>query len=193
MILRNLAQLAAMLLFLSACGTPTPNPEVTGSDAVKRLEAGLMAMGPDIDPEEAARAAEIAYSYTRVLAEEYEIVDPPLVHNTKVNMGLKPRGLCWHWAEDMQKRFEAEDFQTLDVLRAIATAPFRIDHSTVLLSPDGGDLSNAMVIDPWRFGGQLYWGMAPEDDRYAWRPQLEVLAEIRARKIRKGELPAPIQ
>ena len=72
-----------------------------------------MALGPEVDPDEAARAAEIAFSYTRELAIQYQITDPPLIHNTKVNMGLKPRGLCWHWAEDMERRLKAEGFQTL--------------------------------------------------------------------------------
>ena len=165
-----------LLLVLAACGSY--GPVETSPDDVQKLAAGLRALGPDVDPQEADRAARIAFSYTAQLAREYEITDPPLVHNTKVNMGLKPRGLCWHWAEDMQKRLEAENFQTLDVLRAIANAhtDFLIDHSTALLAPKGGDLEQAMVLDPWRFGGRLFWGTVPSDTRYAWVAQDEVHA-----------------
>ena len=142
---------------LAACGTYGPTD--VSSQEVAKLEAGLLALGPGVDPDEAARAARIAYEYTAVLAREYEIDDAPLVHNTKVNMGLKPRGLCWHWAEDMENRLLKENFQTLDVLRAIANAEsdWLIDHSTALLAPRGGGLSDAMVLDPWRYGGRLAW------------------------------------
>ena len=61
-------------------------------------------------PPKQPRAAQISYTYTHQLAQEYEITDLPLIHNTKVNAGLKPRGLCWHWAEDIQNRLNAEGF-----------------------------------------------------------------------------------
>lgn len=179
-----------VLLIIAACSNYGP-VEVT-PDEVARLEAGLLALGPDVDPEEAARAARIAFEYTAILAREYEITDPPLIHNAKVNMGLRPRGLCWHWAEDMENRFLEEEFETLDVLRAIANSEsdWLIDHSTALLAPKGGVLEDAMVLDPWRFGGRLYWGTVPEDTRYAWVPQEVVHARWRA-EIRAGTRKAP--
>ena len=182
---------AGLLLFvLAACGAYGPN-EVS-PDEVTRLEAGLLALGPDVDPEEAARAARIAYEYTSILAREYEITDPPLIHNTKVNMGLRPRGLCWHWAEDLENRLLAEDFESFDVLRAIANSEsdWAIDHSTALLAPKGGGLSDAMVLDPWRFGGRLFWDTVPEDTRYVWVPQEVVHARWRA-EILAGTRDAP--
>ncbi len=176
------------LVFLAACGAP---PQVSGANQnqqIIELTRAISDLGPDVDPVEAARAAEIAYRYTDQLAREYEIVDPPLIHNIKVNTGLKPRGLCWHWAEDMQNRLNAEGFQTLEVHRAIANADsaILIDHSTALISARGDDMYEALVLDPWRFGGVLYWGPTLEDDRYEWFPQAEVLAKRRARLEAKG-------
>lgn len=175
---------------LAACGTYGPTD--VSSQEVARLEAGLLALGPEVDPDEAARAARIAYEYTAVLAREYEITDAPLVHNTKVNMGLKPRGLCWHWAEDMENRLLKENFQTLDVLRAIANSEsdWLIDHSTALLAPRGGGLRDAMVLDPWRYGGRLAWAPVTEDKRYDWVPQEVVHARWRA-EIAAGKRDAP--
>ena len=182
--------MGAVLVALAACGSY--GPTTVASEEVAQLEAGLLALGSDVDPEEAARAARIAFEYTAVLAESYGITDPPLVHNTKVNMGLRPRGLCWHWAEDLENRFLAEDFQTLDVLRAIANSEsdWLIDHSTALLAPKGGTLRDAMVLDPWRFGGRLFWGLEVEDDRYDWVAQEVVHARWRA-EIAAGTRDAP--
>lgn len=166
--------------------TRVPDPEAFASlagDADKlALARAILALSPTIDPQEAARAAAISYDYTAQLVVEYEITDPPLLHNFKVNRGIKPRGLCWHWAEDMERRLKAENFQTLDLHRAIANHDnIRIDHSTAIVSAKGATMFEGMVIDPWRKGGVLTWMRVTEDDRYAWRPRAEVLAYYRAR------------
>ncbi len=185
--LRRLAMVAT--LFLAACGQPPENRPMASVDEIRALEKAIVALDTSIDPNEAARAAEIAYAHTRELAIAYQITDPPLIHNTKVNMGLRPRGLCWHWAEDMEKRLLAEKFQTLDVLRAIANADvtFRIDHSTALVAPKGKTIDEAMVLDPWRFGGTLFWSETRADTRYNWVPQKDVLEWRRRKQL--AELP----
>lgn len=140
------------------------------------LARAIAALSPQVDPAEAARAARISYEYTAQLAEDYQITDPPLVHNYKVNRGLRPRGLCWHWAEDMEARLKAEGFQTLDLHRAIANHDnIRIDHSTAIVSAKGATMFEGVVVDPWRKGGVLTWTPVSEDPRYAWRPRAEVL------------------
>ncbi|MEL7461191.1 MAG: hypothetical protein AAFX45_04065 [Pseudomonadota bacterium] len=173
--------LVPLFLGLAACGAgfDQDTRPFASQDEVAALEAGILALGPDVDPEEARRAAQIAYDYTRQLAIEYEITDAPLIHNTKVNMGWKPRGLCWHWAEDMEKRLNAEGFETLDMHRAIANADneWRIDHSTAIISARGAAYDAGVVLDPWRQGGVLFWSPLKDDTRYAWVERSVVLKE----------------
>ena len=168
------------LVALAACGTPRPDgppPPGTARD-VARLEQAILALGPEVDPEEAHRAARISYEHTHRLALEYQITDPPIIHNTKVNMGVKPRGLCWHWAKDMETRLKQEDFQTLDLHRAIANAknPILLEHSTVIISRGGDTMYDGIVLDPWREGGVLFWSPTRDDHRYTWHPRAEILA-----------------
>ncbi|MCB2137648.1 MAG: hypothetical protein KDE08_17160 [Rhodobacteraceae bacterium] len=184
--MKPLAALLALIVLLAGCAAP---PEPASREQVADLAAGLMALGPGVDAEEAARAAALAYSWSAHLAREYEIVDPPLIHNTKVNLGLKPRGLCWHWAEDMETRLRAEGFRTLEVQRAIATPGLiGIDHSTALLTLPGGTIYQGIVLDPWRLGGRLFWSPTVADTRYHWRPQAEVHAEKRREAVARGEI-----
>nr|WP_101067675.1 hypothetical protein [Roseovarius salinarum] len=180
--------LAASLALTGCAGAP-PATERT---EVAALATGIRALGKDVDPQEAARAARVAYAHTDRLAEEYRITDPPLVHNAKVNMGLRPRGLCWHWAHDMQARLAQERFRTLELHRAIANAdnPFRIDHSTVIVSRRGDTMFDGIVLDPWRKGGVLHWVPTRDDTRYAWRPRKEVLAAKRDRAARRPDAEA---
>ena len=185
MVLKRFGTIVAALFLAVLAGCSSVPEQASDGSEVTRLAQEIMALGPDVDPEEAARAAQIAYDYTAQLVVEYEIVDPPLVHNTKVNMGLKPRGLCWHWAEDMERRLDAEAFETLEMHRAIANADvaFRIDHSTAIVSAKGDDMYAGIVLDPWRYGGTLFWDQTVEDERYEWFPQQQVLAEKRAKRL----------
>lgn len=185
--MRRLACLCVALL--AACAVPqeAPRPE---AENVAALTDAIRALGPGVDPEEAARAARVAYAETRALAEAYQITDPPLVHNTKVNLGLRPRGLCYHWATDMEARLAREGFRTLELHRAIANADmaFRIDHSTVIVSRRGDAFDEGIVLDPWRLGGVLFWAPVREDTRYGWRERSKVLAEKRAKLDRRSEV-----
>ncbi|WP_432689221.1 hypothetical protein [Pseudooceanicola sp. C21-150M6] len=165
------------MLALAACA-PAPQDGVASSQSrVTALAQAIAELGPDVDPDEAARAAEIAITYPLQLRQDYGVTDPPLVHNTKVNMGLRPRGLCWHWAEDMENRLAAEGFRTLDLHRAIANATtFLIDHSTVVISARGDTMEQGIVLDPWRNSGTLFWSRVPEDPRYVWERREAVFA-----------------
>ena len=179
------------LVVLAACGPPSEVTDPVTEADISALAKSIENLGPNVDPLEARRAAEIAYGYTRQLAIEYQIEDPPLVHNTKVNAGLKPRGLCWHWAEDMENRLDAEKFETLEMERAIANAfnDWLIDHSTAIVVAKGESFEEGIVLDPWRYGGHLFWDETLDDTRYTWVAREEVFARKRARLGPDGLLP----
>jgi len=168
-------------IFLSACDAPPHPADLPPQTAqqLAELTTGILALGPNVDVTEAKRAAKIAFEYPRQLAIEYRVTDPPLVHNAKVNAGLRTRGLCWHWAQDLERRLTQENFKTLDLHRAIANSrkSFRIEHSTVIISQKGDTLYQGLVLDPWRNGGLLYWGSPQADTRYDWLPAQLVLDE----------------
>lgn len=177
--------LITLVVLLAGCGVSPEKRAKAGPDEISELRDMIIALGPEVDPAEAERAARIAFSHTRELAIAYQITDPPLIHNTKVNMGLRPRGLCWHWAEDMERRLDAEGFETLEIHRAIASAdnPFRIDHSTAIISRLGDGFRDGIVLDPWRLGGELTFMPTLEDTDYGWEGQRVVLERKRRREI----------
>lgn len=171
---QSVAVFVAIAFVLSACGQA---PKTVSQNDIDLLSVGIADLGPSVDRAEAARAAEIAYRYPLQLAEEYNVTDSPIVHNIKVNNGWRERGICVHWAEDMEARLNAEGFQTLQIHRAIAEGnEFRIDHSTAIISAKGADFDEGIVLDPWRFSGRLYWAPTLNDEKYYWEPRLTVLA-----------------
>jgi hypothetical protein len=169
--------LAAMLcvFWLAACANSIPSQ--TTDDEVAALAQAIIAMSADVDPAEATRAAQISFAHSRSLATQYQITDPPLVHNAKVNAGLRPRGLCYHWAADMEARLSAEGFATLQIARAIANAEnrFLIEHSSAVIVAKGAPLHAGIILDPWRKGGTLFWSGVENDPRYKWKPREDAL------------------
>ncbi|MBS9718037.1 hypothetical protein ACFFUT_07510 [Pseudohalocynthiibacter aestuariivivens] len=187
-IIRRISCVLSLLVItiLAGCATTSPaGPPPPNQQEILELAQVIRALGDDVDPEEADRAAHIAYEYPLQLAQEYQITDSALIHNMKVNNGTRPRGLCWHWAQDMETRLKQENFQTLDLHRAIANSNMllRIDHSTVIVSSRGDTMYEGLVLDPWRYSGELHWTPPREDSSYAWRPREEVLAEKRERMV----------
>ena len=166
---------AALLCALAGCAATGPT-QGSLSD-VAALTRTIQSMSPQVDPAEARRAAELSYRFAFQLAHSYQITDPPLIHNAKVNAGKKQRGLCYHWAEDMQLMLIASGFDTLEIQRAIANADSRIliDHSSAVITARGAPMHSGVIIDPWRYGGRLFWSPVIQDTRYPWKTRQEVM------------------
>lgn len=163
------------VLMISAC---TQKPVVQNGD-VERLAVEIQALGPQVDPAEAIRAAELAYGYPQQLAREYNVTDAAIIHNAKVINGFRDRGLCNDWTEDMLARLRQENFRTLSFHWATSPpTPWRIIHHSAVISAKGEALNDGIILDPWRYGGTLFWSQTPADDRYDWRPRLEVREEL---------------
>ena len=180
---RFLTSLLSTLALVVIAGCSSPDIPPPGQENIDALTREISSLGPDIDPDEARRAALIAYEYPRQLARQYNVTDLPLIHNAKVNAGLRPRGLCFQWADDLEARLRREDFQTLILHRAIANADtILIDHSTVIIARKGEGFQQGIVLDPWRNGGRLFWSRTLKDTRYTWVARRDVFAERAAQK-----------
>lgn len=176
--------LVATLAIGGCAATPARELPPPSQAEIAALAREIQSLAPEIAPEEAARAARVSIEYPRRLALAYEIEDTPYIHNIKVNRGLKPRGLCYQWADDLEARLRQEGFATLKLHRAIANSetPLRIEHSTVIVSAPGDGMYEGIVLDPWRNGGRLYWGPVLEDKKYPWLPRQEVFARKRLKR-----------
>ena len=186
--IKLLCALISLPILLSGCASQTPRLEphpLVAEQRIEELKRAIFELGDDIDAGEARQAARIAIEYSRQLAREYEITDSAIVHNIKVNLGLKPRGLCVDWTRDLITRLKRERFHSLDLHWAIANyeRAFRLEHSTVIVSARGESLEQGLVLDPWRYSGELYWSPTLLDKDYSWKPQGEIYALKKQREI----------
>jgi len=158
-------------------GNGASNPVASGSpsddqvywDKVKQLEQELIGLSATIDKTEARILAETAVREAAMLAEEYQLVRPAVSHNLLVVFGVKDRGLCYHWTEDLMKRLEALDFKSVQLHWAVAYRGSELrEHNCVVITGSGQPFLQGIVLDPWRNSGNLYWVRVTEDS-YPWK------------------------
>ncbi len=145
-------------------------------ERVNILQRDLTALGKEIDVNETRLVAETAIFYSMNAAGEYRLISPPILHNLLVNLGIKERGLCIHWTEDLMKRLRSLDLKSFEFHWAIANHNSFLwkDHSSVVITARGQAFEEGLVLDPWRHSGQLYWILVKED-KYPWKPESLVL------------------
>ncbi len=158
------------LCLLSGCATSAARREgLDYSKAAAQLAKALVNLDPSIDSAEADRVAQRAFVSSGELARSYRAVWPAGFHNFLVNRGARPRGLCWHWADDLEARLAELNPRTLELHRAVARLGRSGEHSAVVLTARGQEFSDGIVLDAWRHGGRLHWASV-KDDRffYPW-------------------------
>lgn len=172
------ASLRGLALFLCAVGvllngcahrtslsTAAPGTNAPGREV--QLAAVLQALDPAVDVHDAALLATVAVQTSSELAVSYRVRPPAWLHNIFVNSGWRSRGLCYHWAEDLQARLAQGNFSTLEVHRVIARRGTRREHSGIAVTARGQDIAHGVVLDAWRECGRLVWAPLAAD-KYPW-------------------------
>jgi hypothetical protein len=136
---------------------------------VEWLQDDLAALNQQADQLEARQVAETAITYSYQLADEYQLVRPAVLHNLLIRAGLKDRGLCYHWTEDLLKRLQALDLRTYQLHWGVAHRGSDLrEHNSVVITARGQGFEKGMVLDPWRNSGDLFWALI-NTDQYPWR------------------------
>ena len=144
-------------------------------EKIASLQNDLAKLNGQTNIVEAEQVAQTAIRYSSYLAEEYELVRPAVLHNVLVRMGLKDRGLCYHWTTDLMKQLELLQLKSYQLYWGVAHRGSELrEHNSVVVAAKGRRFEEGMVLDPWRNSGELYWAPV-KGDRYPWqeRPRNE--------------------
>lgn len=163
----------ALLLFavgwlLAGCAHRPVTPPAPGE-----LAAALSALDASVDAHDAAILATVAVQTSSDLAAAYRARPPAWLHNIFVNAGWRPRGLCYHWADDLEARLRGEHLATLEIHRIVARLGTSREHSALAVTARGRPFATGLVLDAWRGSGRLFWGPVPQD-KYRWGPRFPV-------------------
>jgi len=152
------------------------DPEFATSADDPMLRGRIFALAPRIDPQEARRVAEIAYTTGRDLKKEWKMAWPPGLHNFLVNTGQRKGGLCFQFAERLLWRLAAQKWETLEFHWAESFERTASEHNVIVVTAKGQDFYQGIILDNWRYGGRLVLGPVGDDPHYRWhenKPQCQ--------------------
>jgi len=136
---------------------------------IDKLQYDLAGLNRHSNLIEAERIAQETLNYSAYLAEEYDLVQPAVLHNVFVRLGFKDRGLCYHWTEDLMRRLKTLELKAYQLHWGVAYRGSELrEHNSVIITAKDQAFEEGIVLDPWRNSGELYWALV-KSDRYPWQ------------------------
>ncbi|HHB93532.1 MAG TPA: hypothetical protein ENK88_00060 [Campylobacterales bacterium] len=176
-----------LLLIFGGCSlTPLPpsSPKII-TTKIERLSDMIIDLNSTIDRYEAQEIASRAVKYSKHLAQKYRVVSPPLWHNTLVNLGIRKRGLCYQWAEDLLSYLLAKKYQTIQFYTVGSSIGNYFEHNALAISAKGSSFEKGILFDAWRNSGDLYFIEIYKDKRYKWKNREEIYKKVLSRYHQK--------
>jgi len=159
--------------WLTGCSAPRAAAPLEAGridSKIVSLQGRLKGLGPATDPDEARRVAHAAVTDSYRLAEDYRLAGSARWHNLLIQVGLRERGLCFHWTEDLMKRLQDLNLRTYRLHWGVAHRGSDLyEHNSVVITASNQAFEDGLVLDPWRNSGDLYWATVREDG-YPWVP-----------------------
>ena len=143
--------------------------EVPGKDVAKAEELAnqLASLSRRVDPNEATLVAQCAFSTVARLRQDYRMFGTPIFNNFLVYHGLRKRGYCYQWSEDLLLALDTLKLKTLELHWGEAYAGTYRENNCVVVTAKGQTFDRGMILECWRHFGHLRWNLVPSDqDRY---------------------------
>jgi|GEM_PF-2333393 len=153
---------------LTACTSP-PTPSSSQNAALYAL---LTHRFPDIPSQESAALAKDVTTYVNRLEARFGRTTSPYVHNLLVNLGVKKKGLCWHYADALYLHLLHRYPHYRVHLIGTHIGDYWREHNAVALTNRDNNLSRAVILDAWRTPGKLV-AVPIKEDTYKWEHRKE--------------------
>jgi hypothetical protein len=186
------AALLLLITFAPQADARKKEPEFATSANDPVLRGAIAALWPAVvDPEEAQRVAQIAYTTGRDFKREWGVTWPPGFHNFLVNTGAKKGGLCFQFAEKLLLRLAEQKWETVEFHWAESFERSLSEHNVIVVTAKGQHFSRGIILDNWRYGGRLVWGALIDDPHYQWHENKSQYLKVLAKRAIPVSSPAP--
>ena len=185
------SRLASLLLplLITSCvnlGTPADRQE-----KARRLSHDLQQLSPAVSAAEADKIAITAIETSADLARDFKPLRFPWMNNGLVNTGLRKRGLCYQWRDDLFPHLHRLNLKTFDLHLTSARRATLLEHNGIVVTAKGQRFEDGIVLDPWRDCGLLAWSKV-STDHYPWKPLPRELTPMVLRPLLMPDLyPTP--
>lgn len=161
-----------IILIFNACTVNYQNANLDKKTVFDKqmnyLSKEIISLSEKIDNEEAKNASYEAIRYSKFLANKYKIIKPALFHNTLINLKIKEKGYCYHYANELMKYLQEKKFENFYFIRAVANRGEYFEHSSVVLTRDDISFEDSIILDAWRNSGELFFTKVKNDKKYKW-------------------------
>lgn len=110
------------------------------------------------------------FSETEKLKKQYRSFGVAIMHNMMMSVGMRKRGACKDWAEDLLNHVIPLPREFFHVTWGEANPKKITEHNVLVIYPKYAEFKNGLVIDPWRTSGKVFWVYTTKDRHYKWQP-----------------------
>jgi hypothetical protein len=155
--------------FASAAQQPqevSPSFQVPRSDLTKAeaLANQLAALSPRVDRNEAKLLADYAYATVSQLRRQYRMFGTPIFNNFLIYHGLKKRGYCYQWSEDLLVALYALRLSSLELHWGESNPGNWRENNCLVVTAKGQPFNHGIVLDCWKHFGHLRWNPVLSDE-----------------------------
>jgi len=164
---RHFCKFFILSFFLAGCVVTAPPVSQT---KIAQLSKLLQSLDQNIPSREAMHLSQDIFHETQKLTKEFELTYPPLFHNSLVNIGIREKGLCYHWSDALYAYFLQKEYPHFEFhLVGANIGEYFSEHNALVIMEKNGSIKNGILIDPWRDSGKLYFSRVVEDKKYQWK------------------------
>ncbi len=141
---------------------------------ITKLATLIQTLDAHASQKESLRLSRDIFQKTAALSKAFKLTSPPLWHNTLVNVGLREKGLCYHWSDALYAHLTVQGYTGFEFhLVGANIGEYFGEHNALVVISKDGKVENGVLIDPWRDSGKLYFSKLKEDKKYKWSHRLD--------------------
>jgi hypothetical protein len=139
--------------------------QVQKSDVAKaeKLAGDLASLSPRVNREEANLLADCAFATVSKLRRDYRMFGTPIFNNFLIYHGLRKRGYCYQWSEDLLIALDALRLKSLELHWGEHDPGTWRENNCIVVTARGQPFNRGIMLECWRHLGHLYFGLVASD------------------------------
>jgi len=164
----------SFFITLFICTACTVQPVEPPKSKVIYLSLLLDSLDSQSNTAESMALSRDIFKKTNQLTKEFQLTSPPLWHNLLVNMGIRQKGLCFHWSDALYLYLKRQHYRgfSFHLVGANIGSYFR-EHNALVITSKKEKIQEGVLIDPWRNSGELYFSKIENDTTYRWTHRVD--------------------
>jgi len=201
--IRSVIFFGAALVVLGVCNMPAFGNEqqppltfqVSKGDAPKaaKLADELGSLSPRVSRDEAKLLADCAFVTVSKLRREYRMFGTPIFNNFLIYHGLRKRGYCYQWSEDLLLALDKLNLKSLEVRWGEYDPNTWRENNCLVVTAKGQSFNRGIMLEAWRHLGHLYFGPIASDwEKYTENPSYAQSVRDKAAHSKNSEHNHPV-